>query len=48
MYFQRNDNCIILPGDKEVALVIMDKDMYITKCMVLLDDGNFYKEWGVQ
>ena len=31
-------------GAKEVALVVMDKDTYIEKCMTLLNDHNLYQE----
>ena len=33
-----------LTGDKGVILVITDKDMYIVKCMTLLNDEDVYKE----
>ena len=42
--FTKDDSCTILTADKGVTLVIMDKDMYIKKCMALLNDEEVYKE----
>ena len=33
---------MVLTADKRVTLVIIDKDMYIEKCMVLLNDEKVY------
>ena len=35
---------MVLTEDKEVALVIIDKNMYIQKCMTLLNDEEVYCE----
>ena len=35
---------MVLAADKGVALVIMDKDMYIEKFMALLNDVEGYKK----
>ena len=34
---------VVLTADKGVALVVMDKDQYIEKCMALLNDTKTYK-----
>ena len=34
---------VVLTADKGVALVVMDKNQYIDKCMALLDDTKVYK-----
>ena len=34
----------VLTADKGVALVIMDKDTYVEKCMTLLNDHKVYQE----
>ena len=45
LYNLKKDNYyMILTADKGVSLVIMDKDMYIEKCMILLSDQNVYQE----
>ena len=41
---KKDNNCMILTADKGVALVVMDKDMYIEKCMTLPSDQNIYQE----
>ena len=35
---------MILTADKEVALVVMDKDAYIDKCVTLFSDQGVYQE----
>ena len=35
---------MILTAGKGVVLVVVDKDMYIEKCMTLLRDQNVYQE----
>ena len=35
---------MILTADKGVAMVFMDKDMYIEKCMTLPSDHGVYQE----
>ena len=37
-----------LTADKAFTLVIMDKDMYIKKCMGLINDEEAYKECRCQ
>ena len=39
----RKDNDIIVTADKGVALVVMDKTEYITKCEALLQDNSVYQ-----
>ena len=34
---------IVLTADKGVAMVVMDKNSYISKCMTLLQDTNVYQ-----
>ena len=41
---KKDNNSMIVTGDKGVVLVVMDKDMYIEKCMTLLIDQRVYKE----
>ena len=41
---RKDNNHMILTADKEVVLVVMDKDMYIEKFMSLLSDQSVYKE----
>ena len=36
---------MVLTEDKGVALVVMDKDTYMEKCMTLLSDHKVYKEY---
>ena len=38
------DSHMVCTADKGVALVIIDKDMYIVKCMALLNDRKVYHE----
>ena len=35
---------MVLTGDKGVALIIIDKDRFIEKCMSLLNDEEGYTE----
>ena len=35
---------MILTADKKVVLVVMDKGIYIDKCMSLLSDQSVYQE----
>ena len=37
---RKDKNCIIVTADKVVALVVMDKTEYITKCEALLQDNS--------
>ena len=39
----REDKDIIVTADKGVALVVMDKTEYITKCEALLQDNSVYQ-----
>ena len=48
---------MVLTADKGVALVVMDKNQYIDKCVALLDETKVYKpckdtnkklHWGIQ
>ena len=41
---KKDNNHMILTADKGVALVVVDKDMYIEKCMTLLSDQGVYQE----
>ena len=41
---KRDSSKVIIPDDKGVALVVMDKPDYITKAQDLLDDKRTYKE----
>ena len=41
---KKDNNCMILATDKSVALVVMDRDIYIEKCVTLLSDQNLYQE----
>ena len=34
---------MVLTADKGVALVVIDKNQYVDKCMALLDDTKVYK-----
>ena len=45
---QKDDSHTVLTAEKELAPVIMDKDLYIDKFMAVLDDENDYKEYRVQ
>ena len=36
-------NIVVLPADKEKAMVVMDRKDYNTKIKALLDDRNTYK-----
>ena len=39
----KDKDCIIVTTDKGVALVVMDKTKYITKCETLLQDNSVYQ-----
>ena len=39
----KDKNCIIATADKGVALVVMDKIEYITKCEALIQDNSVYQ-----
>ena len=41
---RKDDSCLALTSDKGVALVIIDEDMYIEKCMTLINDEEVYHE----
>ena len=40
---KKDKGCIIVTADKGVALVVMDKTKYITKCEALLQDNSVYQ-----
>ena len=40
---RKEKNCIIVTADKGMALVVMDKIEYITKCEALLQDNSVYQ-----
>ena len=40
---RKDKDCIIVTVDKGVALVVMDKTEYITKCEALLQDNSVYQ-----
>ena len=40
---RKDKDCIIVKADKGVALVVMDKTEYITKCEALLQDNSVYQ-----
>ena len=40
---RKDKDCIIVTADKGVALVVMDKTKYITKCEALLQDNSVYQ-----
>ena len=40
---RKDKDCIIVTADKGVALVVMDKTEYITKCEALLQDNTVYQ-----
>ena len=40
---REDKDCIIVTADKGVALVVMDKTEYITKCEALLQDNSVYQ-----
>ena len=40
---RKDKDCIIVTVDKSVALVIMDKTEYVTKCVALLQDNSVYQ-----
>ena len=42
---RKDSNCMVFTADKDVALVVMDKDTYIEKCMTLLSDHRVYQEY---
>ena len=41
---KKDRNHMVLTADKGVALVVMDKDTYIEKCMTLLSDHRVYQQ----
>ena len=41
---RKDKNRIIVTADKGVALVVMDKTEYITKCEALLQDNSVYQD----
>ena len=41
---KKDSNCMVLIADKGVALVVMDKDMYIEKFKTFLSDHRVYQE----
>ena len=41
---RKDKDCIIVTADKGVALVVMDKTEYITKCETLLQDNSVYQD----
>ena len=40
---RKDKDCIIVTADKGVALIVMDKTEYITKCEALLQDNSVYQ-----
>ena len=40
---KEDNRCIVLTADKGIAMVVMDKNSYIDKCMALLQDSNIYQ-----
>ena len=40
---RKDKDCIIVTADKGMALVVMDKTEYITKCEALLQDNSVYQ-----
>ena len=40
---RKDKECIIVTADKGVAMVVMDKTEYITKCEALLQDNSVYQ-----
>ena len=43
---RKDKDCIIVTVDKGVALVVMDKTDYITKCEALLQDNSVYQHFS--
>ena len=43
---RKDKDCIIVTADKSVALVVMDKTEYITKCEALLQDNSVYQHFS--
>ena len=41
---KKDDSCMVLSTDKGVALIVIDKDMYIEKCMALLSAQEVYQD----
>ena len=41
---QKDSSCLVLTADKWVALMVIDKNSYIEKCMTLLSDKNVHQE----
>ena len=42
---RKDKDCIIVTADKGVALVVLDKTEYITKCEVLLQNNSVYQHF---
>ena len=42
------DSCMVLTPEKWVAIVILDKDMCIERCMALLNDHKVYQKYKDQ
>ena len=40
---RKDKDCIIVTADKGIALIVMDKTVYITKCEALLQDNSVYQ-----
>ena len=40
---RKDKDCIIVTADKGVALVVMDKTEYVTKCEALLQENSIYQ-----
>ena len=40
---RKDKDCIIVTADKDVALVVMDKTEYITKCEAIVQDQSVYQ-----
>ena len=45
---RKDDSCMVLTANRGVALVDIDKDIYIEKCMALLIDQEVYQECKYQ
>ena len=43
---RKDSNCMVLVADKGTALVVMDKDTYIEKCMTISVTIGFTKSVG--
>ena len=40
---KEDNTCVVLTADKGIAMVVMDKNSYIDKCMALIQDSNVYQ-----